>query len=180
MVKRLLIVVSIAFMMISCGTDSTQTPATEVTVAQLTNQASEYVGQTVSVTGTVQHVCRHGGQRMFIMGDTPEARFKITPGPDVGAFDVALEGSDVRVQGVVEEEKVDRAYLDAWEAELGTGRKPEVGHEGHDQGVVEEDEHEDAQKDRQRLENMRQQLEESGKEALYFYSLDCHSFEELD
>lgn len=180
MVKRLWSVVSVAILLVSCGNDSDQTPATEVTVAQLANQASEYVGQTVSVTATVQHVCRHGGQRMFIMGETAEERFKVTPGPDVGAFDVALEGSDVRVQGVVEEEKVDRVYLDAWEAELGTGRKPEVGHEGHGQGVVEEDEHEEAQQDRQRLESMRQQLEDSGKEALYFYSLECHAFEELD
>ena len=152
----------------------------ELTLAQLATDTAEYVDREVAVQATVDHVCKHGGKRMFLVDDSPEHRFKVTAGDPVGSFDVALEGSDVRIVGVVREQRVDEAYLDAWEADAGT-QQPEVAHEGHQhtQGVeADGGEDHDAAAAGQ-IEAMRRQLAESGQDHLSFYSLEGRSVEEI-
>jgi hypothetical protein len=153
----------------------------ELTLAELATNTSAYVGQTVAVTGTVDHVCKHGGKRLFLIDATPDHRFKVTAGDAVGAFDVALEGSDARVVGLVAEQRVDEAYLDAWEAESGD-HKPEVAHEGHQdtQGTESAEADHSEESTQQQIESMRRQLVESGEDHLSFYSLECQAVEELD
>ena len=158
-------------------TETAEATPTAITLAELATNTADYVGQTVAVSGTVDHVCKHGGKRMFLIDATPDHRFKITAGDAVGAFDVALEGSDVQVVGVVAEQRIDEAYLDAWEAES-SEQKPEVAHEGHEhtaEGAAADHTEEDTQ---QQIESMRQRLAESGQDHLSFYSLECLSFEE--
>jgi hypothetical protein len=165
-------------LLVSCATEKTDQLQEQLDVATITEDAVDYVGKTVSLTGTVVHVCKHGGKRMFIIGEDPEKRFKITAGPDVGTFDIALEGSDVLVTGLLEEQRVDEAYLDNWESELAADSKPEVAHEGMEHGE-EEGKEEHTQESNKQIENMRKKLAESGKEYLSFYSLKCESFKEI-
>ena len=178
MLKKLSITILAVLFIISCGKNETTEEAPQLTIAQITADAGDYIGKKVSISGTVVHVCTHGGKRMFIIGDQPEPRFKITAGVSVGAFDAALEGSDVRVTGVIQEQKVDAAFLDNWEAELSEEHKPEVGHEGHSHGAAGEvdDHHEHA---KQQISNLRKRLAESGKDAISFYNLECESFNEI-
>ncbi len=178
MLKKLSITILTVLMIASCGKKEMTENIPQLTVAQLTTDAAEYVGKKVSVSGTVVHVCKHGGKRMVIIGDQPEPRFKITAGTSVGAFDAALEGSDVQVTGVIQEQKVDAAFLDNWETELSEEHKPEVGHEGHAHGAAGEvdDHHEHA---KQQISNLRKRLAESGKGAISFYNLECESFNEI-
>jgi len=178
MLKKLSITILAALMIASCGKKEATENLPQLTVAQLTADAGEYVGKKVSVSGTVVHVCEHGGKRMFIIGDQPEPRFKITAGTSVGGFDLTLEGSNVQVSGVVQEQKVDAAFLDNWETELNEEHKPEVGHEGHGHSAAGEvdDHHEHA---KQQISNLRNRLAESGKDAISFYNLECESFKEL-
>jgi hypothetical protein len=160
-------------------TEQAEPAPAEVTLAELATNTAEHVGQTVAVTATVDHVCKHGGKRMFLIDGTPDHRFKITAGDAVGAFDVALEGSDVQVVGVVAEQRIDEAYLDAWEAES-SEQKPEVAHEGHEHTAegAEADHHEEDTQ--QQIDAMRQRLADSGQDHLSFYSLECLSFEEVE
>lgn len=178
MLKKLYLFIIAALLITSCGSDEAKNKTAQLTVAEIMAKAVDYVGQEVSVTGTVEHVCKHGGKRMFIMGETPKQRFKIIAGTAVGFFDRKLEGSDVRVEGVVQVQKVDEAFLDNWEAEVSAGAKPEVGHEGHAHGEEQEDE-DHHEEDLKKVRSMRQKLQESGKEYLFFYSLECRSFEEI-
>lgn len=143
----------------------------------LLDNPEQYVGQTVSLTGTVQHVCEVTGKRMFLSGpDNPEKTFKVTAGRDIGEFPVELNGSDVTARGVVAVQKIDQAYLDNWETELSTGVKPEAAHQGH--GSEGED-HESAEEGaRSQLANMREALAESGKDQLLFYSLEATEYTE--
>jgi RecJ-like exonuclease len=179
MLKKLSTISLVVLMIASCGNEKTTEKAVQLTVASITADAGAYVGKKVTVSGTVVHVCKHGGKRMFIIGDEPEPRFKITAGANVGAFDVALEGSEVSVTGVVQEQKVDEAFLNTWEAELSEEHKPEVGHEGREHGTAEEvdDHHENAQN---QIKSLRKRLAESGKESISFYSLECESFSEIE
>jgi len=74
--------------------------------------AATNVGKQVEVKGMVVHVCKHGGKKMFIIGEDPEKRVKITASDKVNVFEPELEGSTVMVQGIIdpiEEEEVPEA-----------------------------------------------------------------------
>lgn len=64
--------------------------------------AGEMVGEEVEIEGMVVHVCRHGGKKMFLIGEDSEIRIKITASDKVSAFKTELEGSTVYVKGIVE------------------------------------------------------------------------------
>ncbi|MEE4311767.1 MAG: hypothetical protein V2J62_07830 [candidate division KSB1 bacterium] len=178
MTKKMSVIALLVLLIASCGSEVEKQETTQLTVSDITAKTADYVGQEVSITGTVEHVCRHGGKRMFMIGEDPKDRFKITPGPEVGTFDISLEGSDVRVVGVVQEQVIDEAYLDNWEAEVDAGAKPEVGHQGHDRSNIEEEDHDE--ESLRQIKQMRKRLAESGQESLSFYNLECQSLEILD
>ena len=131
---------------ISCGqksnktTDLSELEISEVTVEALLADASSYVESPISIKGTVVHVCRHGGQRLFIVGEDGEDRFRITVGENISEFDVELEGSMIEVNGIVKELIIDETYLAEWEAEVSEGSKHDRG-EGHEGGVGHGDNH---------------------------------------
>jgi len=64
--------------------------------------AADLVGKEVEIEGMVVHVCKHGGKKMFLIGENPDMRVKITASDKVSVFDAALEGSTVYVKGIVE------------------------------------------------------------------------------
>jgi hypothetical protein len=148
------------------------TATVEVDLATLINDVAEFVGREVRVSGTVDHVCKHGGKRMFIMGENPEDRFKIEAGEAVAAFPVTLEGSEVIVRGIVAEKRIDDAYLDNWEAEL------ETEEDSEEQPEVEGDDHHATTG--KKIENLRRQITESENDFVSFYTIDCITFETLD
>jgi hypothetical protein len=159
-----------------------------------------YEGKLLAVSGTVEHVCKHGGKRMFIMGEDPEQRVKIETTDDVGPFAMELEGSDVAVEGIVQVLKVDHAYLDNWEEEVrlnfeeqkseeshvecehDSEHEGEDEHKGEDTHAGEEDDHHhhsSLEETLKQIESLRQKLAESEKGYLGFYSLECKSYKEL-
>ena len=123
------------------------------------------------------HVCKHGGKRIFV----GEERIKVLASDKVGSFDTALEGSDVHVEGILREERVDEAYLLEWEGELeGSGevQEKEVAHKG-EPGHENAEETEDpnaAAKDR--IAGFRQQIAESDKDYVSLYTVEVLSVDE--
>lgn len=150
-----------------------------LTIAEFNAQGEEYEGKLVEVTGIVDHVCKHSGKRMFIRGDDPEDRVKIEAG-DLGTFDVALEGSKVKVVAVGTVMKMDNAYLDNWASEV-SGEDPAAGCTEEQKEIAKgggdgEEEHESAMS---QINALRRNLAESGREYLAFCSLEAKSFEEI-
>lgn len=179
--KKFYVLLLGAFLLVACSTETPQKANAELTVAQINANTSAYVGQTVSITGTVNHVCRHGGKRLFVMGENSQESFKVEAGT-VGSFDVALEGSEIRVTGVVQELKVDKAYLDNWEKEVcATEAENEaIKHAGGNNTSEAHAEQEMAENPTlQNINSLRQELTESNKEYLSFYHLEATSFEEI-
>jgi hypothetical protein len=175
MLKSIPLVLLALITLAGCAEKNVVAEAKILTFQNLSTETADYVGQRVTVSGAVVHVCRSGGKRMFITGESPEPRFKITAGEAIGAFDMALEGSNVTVTGLVEEQRVDEVFLNEWEAELEAEEKPEVAHKGGGSSTAEEvEDHHESVKDQ--ISNMRKKLAESDKEYLSFYSLDCDSF----
>ena len=108
--QRSILLVLIAFLAFSCNqtqkseSDSPEAEKTEkivsATIMELLATPEEYQDKEVAVSGMVTHVCRHGGQKCFIVADDGETQIRIVPGGDIDEFKVEMEGSTIAFKGV--------------------------------------------------------------------------------
>lgn len=99
MIKKLFVFALILGAVIACNNQN-QEEATAVTTADFENVAPDLLDKPVTLEGTVMHVCKHGGKKMFINDD----QVKIIASEKIAAFDTELEGSNVVIKGIVREE----------------------------------------------------------------------------
>lgn len=176
------LLIVVLFAMVSCNqvnTDSAnenKNDTTLLTVLTFEKQADSCIEKPVIIEGTVIHLCKHGGKRMFLVDGTDSLRVEVTTGPAIAKFDDALIGSRLRVFGTLKEERIDAKYLNEWEAEV---KKPEENHnvgihtgaKGHeDQGV---------QDKLDQINALREELKNSGKDHLSNFSIEADKFTEL-
>ncbi len=157
------------------GQDENKDPVLEVTLSELMENREKYVDRSVLVTGIIDHVCRETGKKMFMVDPEGEERIKITVGKNIPTFDVELEGSELQVTGLFQELVIDENYLAKWEEELSS--KHDASEEGHAQ--TEHGEMADQGLhvgDMQQINSYRKQLEDSGKDHIAFYSIECIEF----
>jgi hypothetical protein len=147
-----------------------------LTVDEFFSNADSYSDNAITLKGTVTHVCRHGGQRMFIIGSDPDNRLKITPGSSISEFGIELEGRELQISGILDEERIDENYLDTWEKEVLEKQNEE---HGEDVGIHDGDHTENVRQEMEKIDKYRKQIEASGKGYISFYSLVCDSFKEL-
>lgn len=69
-------------------------------------KAGKYINKEVQLKGIVDHVCKHGGKKLFLVTDDGDAHVFSDE-----RFEEALKGSEIIVNGIVEEERIDEAYL---------------------------------------------------------------------
>ena len=69
------------------------------TVEELLAQPADYENKQIAVSGMVTHVCRHGGQKCFVLGQDGETQIRIVPGGDIDEFKIDMEGSTVSFMG---------------------------------------------------------------------------------
>jgi len=113
--KKLTFLALISFILVSAGTlfaqdnmkarqaaVSADSKVMVVTPEKFQAYATENVGKEVEIQGMVVHVCRHGGKKLFIIGEDPEIRVKITASEIVSVFEPDLEGSTIYVKGIIE------------------------------------------------------------------------------
>lgn len=168
MLRNVLAIITLAIIMSSCGNKKV-TEVTPLTVAQLTEQAENLIDSNVVVDGTVIHICKHGGKKMFIINDNPDVKFKIVASDVVTMFDASLEGSDVVVEGVLIEERIDEAYLAEWEAEVMTSQ---IDTMNTSEGQTGNCSHEKKTQDDgplSQINNLRNQIKENGKGYVPFF-----------
>jgi len=107
--QRIVLLVVLAVLIGSCN-QATQKDGSEIktsevekivsaTVEELLAQPAEYDGKEVAISGMVTHVCRHGGQKCFIVGEDGETQIRIVPSGDIDEFKIELEGSTVAFKG---------------------------------------------------------------------------------
>jgi len=170
--------------------DQSQINNDEITFVELKDfesQAPDLVGKKVKLTGTVDHVCQHGGQKMFIVNKDADKRIKILIGENMAAFNTNLVGETLAVVGVVDELRIDEEYLREWEEGLVSNTPPEQENpamhakEKNGQQVKESEHHEEEQNPEMvQINNLRQQLAESGKEYLSYFSIICVDYEVIE
>lgn len=197
MFKNLLLIALVSALFVSCaGTANQEEQAAEskqettmepvaVSVADFENKAGETVGQTVMITGTVDHVCQHGGKRMFLVDQGTDGRIKVVTGENMASFNTDLEGNDVKVIGTVDELRIDDAYLVEWENELmmeSDAKMKETsdgsGHEGSEKG--EEADQGEHIAGMEQIANYRKEMEEKGVDHLSFYSIVASEYEVVE
>jgi hypothetical protein len=104
--KNLLILLSVLFLLGSCNnkpeTAENDTEATvEITLEELYANPYQYLDKEVSIAGLVTHVCKHGGQKLFIAGNDENSSIRIEVGKDITEFDTNMEGTEAEFKGIV-------------------------------------------------------------------------------
>jgi hypothetical protein len=203
MIRNGCAILVLAALMIGCREQAVNKSAWEnvpvITVAGFDSLAGNFIGQEIQIEGLVDHICRHGGKRMFLVNENTQGRVKVTTGENIPSFDVALEGSTVAVKGIVEELRIDEQYLQEWEQELAqqettqafhepeeehpadsAAQEGESGHqEGTHSGMGEQADQGTHTETLDQIAAYRQQITESEKGYLSFFSIVCSEFKEL-
>ncbi len=169
MIKRFLSIVAIAALFAACNnagtneneneSDSTtvEAAAEEIPVILITEfaeKAGNYVDKKVSVTGKVDHICKHGGKKIQLVANDVDIHVL---GEE--KFDEALTGSEITVIGTVTEFRIDEAYCLKMENDM---------IKEHSEGAS-NDEHEEAKK--AQIQHYRDSMETTGVNHLSFYDL---------
>lgn len=107
--KRVTLLVIIAVVLSSCGQTGQSERAVSqedekdkiltATVEEMLAEPAVYDGKEVAISGMVTHVCRHGGQKCFVVGKDGESQLRIVPSGDIDEFKIELEGSTVAFKG---------------------------------------------------------------------------------
>ena len=192
MKRTVIAIISLVFLLAACQNEKPKEEAknteTEqvtvevipVTVMDFETKAGDLVGKTISISGTVDHVCEHGGQKMFLIETGSENRVKITPDENISAFKSEWEGQDIMVTGIVEEQRIDEDFLKEWEQQVMSDEDmgDDKGEGKHLGGNMEKG-GEDADKtmELEKINNLRQQIEASGKEYLSFFTVLCTDYQ---
>ena len=116
--KNLAYVLLCLMLLISCKKESKQAESTNqdqteqvaetplIAIAEFDNKAGEFVSKEVKVKGIVDHVCKHGGKKLLLVTD--DGNVHVTSDT---RFEESLVGSEISLNGVVAEERIDEAYL---------------------------------------------------------------------
>ncbi len=180
MIKKVLGILAVTTIMFSCGNKEQKKEGASsdkgialVTVDQVMVDIQAYVDKQIQIEGVVNHVCKHGGKRMFIMGEDPDVAIKITPNEEIGVFEQELVGSSVVVNGVVKELRIDEEYVANLENEADDVSKSEAMHD-HSGGT--HDEEADNEKKAQ-IDAMRSKIAESENGYYSQFWIEASKFE---
>jgi len=197
--KRLLLAIIVAFTFAACNNaaepaaanaDANQDENTTVlTVDELEVSIADLVGKTVVVAGDVDHVCKHGGTKMVILGDSTDIHIKATEESGNFRADEVMDHR-VIVTGIVDEFRVDEDYIAQKEAELeemiaaGGNEEAEEAEEEHDEKGMFPDNDTKHKKEiagmKKQIEGLQKMLDEAkaeGKDHVSFYSVKADTYE---
>ena len=180
---------------VSCGSGTSKqgqsAPAAHATatstvleVDSLLKNAETLVGQPVVVEGVCTHICQHGGGKIFLMGSDDTQTIRIDAGEKVGKFTPETVNSLVRINGTLNEERIDEAFLSQWEEQAKAQAAAQHGTAGSscesDQKARGETPVNSVE---ERISNFRKRIAErqakEGKNYLSFYSVTADSYEIL-
>lgn len=155
----------------------------ETNVANILENPADFKDKEIKLEGTVTHVCAHGGKRLFIIGENPDLRLKITPNEEIGHFEKEMEGSSVEIKGILKELRIDEAYIAQLEKEVQEGADNEVMHTHSDgeHGEGEEHSEEEATEEKMnQIEKMRSDIAETEEGYIMEYWVECSEINTKD
>ncbi len=164
--RKTLLFLSIITLFVSCGEtpkqasmdDAAETITIEkpsLNLADFNAEAGKWVNKEVVVTGIVDHVCKHGGKKLFLVDDFGDVHID-----GENRFDDALIGSEIIITGLVKEFRVDESYCLQQEEDF---------IKKHSEGIDNDDVY--AQK-MEHIKQYRDSMQTTGLNHLSFYSID--------
>lgn len=186
---RLAMLATVALAMVACTSNGSSESdnaeqANALQVDDVLEQAESLVGDTITLEGVCTHTCKHGARKIFLMGSDDTKTIRIEAG-DFGAFKPECVNHIVTVKGIVAEDRIDEAYLQAWEAQVALQGGEEHG-ESKTAGCDTEKKarQETANTTEGRIKAFRDkiaaQMEAGGKDYIAFYHIEAidYSIEE--
>lgn len=147
-----------------------------VSIDSLIKYPEAFVGKEVTIKGHVFHTCTETGKRMFVYGSNSDSTIKVVASDSVKIFDKSLEGNDVLIKGVVEEQRIDPAFIAKMEMEAkdneakNVDKKEKVAGNGHLH---------EGQNNMEQVNALKAKLKESGNDHLSFYSFVAYKLEQI-
>ncbi len=105
-----------------------------LSVDSLLKVQDHLIGDTVSLNGFCVEVCGHGSTHVILMGSDSTKVVNVEAGEQLSSFSKDVLNSNVHVNAVIEEERVDEAFLADWERRLDESLKAPDG--GNPQAVA--------------------------------------------
>lgn len=158
-----------------------------ITVDSFLATPEKWVNKDILITGTVSHVCKHSGKKLFLFGADAQKTVKINAMGDFSGFDIKFEGTDVEITGtVIEDQKIDANYLDEWESDIKKMVADKDLKVCTAEGQAITGQTSDKEKSAEATEDpyadikaFRKKLDESGKTYISVYAINCKTLKEL-
>lgn len=193
--KKVLLGLLVAFTFAACNNADQAANAGDesgtLSVDQLSISIGDLVGQEIAVEGDVDHVCKHGGTKMVILGDSMDIHIKATDESGNFRADEVMDHR-VTVYGIVDEFRLDDNFIAEKEAELeemiATGGEEATeehaegdGHEEKGMFPDNDNKHKKEvaglEKQIAGLQTMLDEAKAEGKEYVSFYSVKAQRYE---
>lgn len=169
--RSLMIAFALMFALISCKDTGKKTSEADVvaeevyevptiTIGEFNSDAGKYLDKEVKVQGIVDHVCKHGGKKIFFVDDDQDLHINSET-----RFEEDLNGSKLLVTGIVREFRVDEAFCLQME---------EDNIQNHT------DDPEKFEHKKETIKYYRDSMTMASSDHLSYYSLDYVSHEELN
>ena len=144
------------------NTEASMEVSPKVDLVEFYNIAPDYVDKEVITHGIVDHVCKHGGKKLFLVSDDSDLHID---GEE--RFDENLTGSEIEVTGIVREFRVDEGYCLQME---------EDAIKSHSKGETTDEMLENRKAD---IAYYRDSMKVAGVDHLSYYSLEYISHKEI-
>jgi len=125
-----------------------------LSLEELMSGIERYVDSTVAVKGIVDHVCRHGREKLNLTDSLQENEIHVKTSEHITVFDDSLNGLEITVVGVLRELRIDEEYLNEWESAVITEGEEHI----HEIELIEE---------------LRKKIIDSEEEYISDYWIDC-------
>lgn len=160
---------------------NTNTEQTYATVDEVLANAEQQVDNTVLIEGLCTHICSHGGQKLFLMGNDDSKTIRVETNDALGAFKTECANSMIQIKGTLKEERIDEAYLTQWEARIAEGITEEHGEDGEGcETELKAQGQENVSSEAGRIKDFREKIAErnkaEGKDYLSFYYIAAKDY----
>ena len=184
-----LAMVAAALMMVACGNNQNNKAAEEqaevaqaVMIDQVLAEGEALADQLIEIEGVCTHICSHSASKIFLLGENEGKTIRVEAA-ELGSFDQKCVNSIVKVKGILHEERIDEAYLQAWEERIANKTEEKHG-EGDGEGGCDTEKvarGETANTSVERIADFRTKIaarkEADGKEYLSFYYVEAKEYE---
>lgn len=184
-------ILAAALMMVACGNnqnnkaaDDQTAEAVVVAIDAVLDGGEALADQVVEIEGVCTHICSHSASKIFLLGDS--GKTLRVEAAELGSFAQECVNSVVKVKGVLREERIDEAYLQAWEQRIANNTEEHHGEGNGEEGCDTEKaaRGETANSSEERIADFREKIaaraEAEGKDYLSFYFVEAQEYEVVE